>query len=175
MQDALKQKEVAGGNEARQHLHYVATTDHLDDTLAGLRFLKTVPGIDPKRIAIVGHSFGGVLTTLLSGERDSTIRAEVTFGAAAISWRRSQELRERVLTAVARTSAPILLIQAANDYDTTPGTAIAGELERLHKSHLLKIYPALGKSSEDGHNLLYLAIPEWEPDVFQFLDAEVKP
>jgi len=84
-------------------------------------------------------------------------------------------LRERVLTAVARTSAPILLIHAANDYDTTPGTAITGELERLHKPHLLKIYPALGKSSEDGHNLLYLAIPEWEPDVFQFLDAEVKP
>jgi hypothetical protein len=71
-------------------------------------------------------------------------------------------------------SAPIMLIHAANDYDTTPGTAIAAELERLHKQHVLKIYPALGKSSDDGHNLLYLAIPQWEPDVFQFLDANVK-
>jgi carboxymethylenebutenolidase len=175
MQELLQREESAKGKEARQHLHYVlATTDHLDDALAGLRFLKTAPGIDPKRIAIVGHSFGGVLT-LLSGERDAAIRAEVTFGAAANSWRSSQELRERVLAAVAKTSAPILLIQAANDYDTAPSTAIAGELERLHKPHLLKIYPALGESSDDGHNLLYLAIPEWEPDVFQFLDAKVRP
>jgi dienelactone hydrolase len=175
MQDLLQREETAKGKEARQHLLYMlVTTDHLDDALAGLRFLETAPGIDPKRIAIVGHSFGGVIT-LLSGERDAAIRAEITFGAGANSWRVSDELRQRVFAAVSKTSAPIMLIHAANDYDTTPGTAIAAELERLHKSHVLKIYPALGKSSDDGHNLLYLAIPEWEPDVFQFLDANVKP
>jgi carboxymethylenebutenolidase len=175
MQDLLQHEESAAGREARQRLHYkLVTGDHLDDALAGLSFLKTAPGIDPKRIAIVGHSFGGVIT-LLSGERDSAIRAEVTFGAGANSWRVSKELRERVLTAVDKTSAPIMLIHAANDYDTTPGTAIAAELDRLHKPHLLKIYPALGHSSDDGHNLLYLGMPEWEPDVFRFLDANVKP
>jgi hypothetical protein len=68
-----------------------------------------------------------------------------------------------------------MLIQAANDYDTTPGTAIAAELDRLHKPHLLKIYPAVGKTPEDGRSLLYLAMPEWEPDVFKFLDTNVKP
>ena len=175
MQDLLQREESAKGKEARQHLHYtLVTTDHLDDALSGLRFLETAPGIDPKRIAIVGHSFGGVIT-LLSGDRDAAIRAEVTFGAGANSWRASDELRQRVFAAVGKTSAPIMLIHAANDYDTTPGTAIAAELERLHKPHVLKIYPALGKSTDDGHNLLYLAIPEWEPDVFHFLDANVKP
>lgn len=174
MQDLLQREESAKGTEARQHLQYkLETTDHLDDALSGLQFLKTAPGIDPKRIAIVGHSFGGVIT-LLSGERDPAIRAEVTFGTAASSWRASDELRPRVFAAVSNTSAPIMLIHAANDYDTTPGTAIAAELERLHKQHVLKIYPALGKSSDDGHNLLYLAIPQWEPDVFQFLDANLK-
>ena len=175
MQDQLQREESAKGKEARQHLHYtLVATDHLDDALAGLRFLQTAPGIDSKRIAIVGHSFGGVIT-LLSGDRDTSIRAEVTFGAGANSWRASDELRQRVFAAVSKTSAPIMLIQAANDYDTTPGTAIAAELERLHKPHVLKIYPALGKSSDDGHNLMYLAIPEWEADVFPFLDANVKP
>ena len=174
MQDLLQREESAKGKEARQHLLYtLVTNEHLDDALAGLHFLKTAPGIDPKRIAIVGHSFGGVIT-LLSGERDPAIRAEVTFGAGANSWKLSEELRQRVLAAVGKTSAPIMLIHAANDYDTTPGSAVAAELDRLHKPHLLKIYPALGKSSDDGHNLLYLAIPEWEPDVFQFLDANVK-
>jgi dienelactone hydrolase len=174
MQDLLQHEESAKGKEARQHLHYLLVThDHLDDALAGLLFLRSAPGIDPKRIAIVGHSFGGVIT-LLSGDRDPAIRAEVTFGAGANSWKASKELRQRVFAAVGQTSAPIMLVQAANDYDTTPGTAIAAELERLHKPHVLKIYPALGKSSDDGHNLLYLAIPEWVPDVFQFLDANVK-
>ena len=174
LQDILQHEESAKGKDARQHLHYVlVTTEQLDDALAGLLFLKTAPGIDAKRIAIVGHSFGGVVT-LLSGERDVDIRAEVTFGAGANSWRLSDELPQRLLTAVGKTSAPVLLIHAANDYDTTPGTAIAAELGRLHKPHVLKIYPPLGKSSDDGHNLLYLAVPEWEPDVFQFLDANVK-
>lgn len=174
MQDLLQGEESANGKEARQHLQYkLVTTDHLDDALAGLLFLKTALGIDPKRIAIVGHSFGGVIT-LLSGERDAAIRAEVTFGAGANSWKVSEELRQRVFAAVGKSSAPIMLIHAANDYDTAPGSAIAAELDRLHKPHLLKIYPPLGKSSDDGHNLLYLATPEWEPDVFQFLDANVK-
>jgi dienelactone hydrolase len=174
MQDLLQREESAHGKEARQHLNYtLLTTDYLDDALAGLVVLRATPGVDPKRVAIAGHSFGGSLT-LLSGESDDTIRAEVTFGAGANSWKPSPDLRQRVFAAVSKTSAPILLIHAANDYDTTPGTAIAAELERLHKPHLLKIYPALGKSADDGHNFLYLAIPEWEPAVFEFLDANVK-
>lgn len=175
MQDLLQREEATKGKEARTRLHYLlVTTDHLDDALAGLAFLKTVPRIDSRRIAVAGHSFGGIIT-LLSGERDQAIRAEVTFGAGANSWRSCQELRQRVLAALSKTSAPVLLLHAANDYDTTPGTAVAAELERLHKPHSLKIYAPLGKSSDDGHNLLYLAIPEWEPDVFRFLDANVKP
>jgi carboxymethylenebutenolidase len=59
MQDILQREETTKGKEARQHLQFMlATTDHLDDVMAGLAFLKTIPGIDPKRLAIVGHSFG---------------------------------------------------------------------------------------------------------------------
>ena len=174
MQDILQRQEAARGKEARQHLQFVlATTDHLDDVLAALSFLKTVPGIEAKRIAIAGHSFGGQLT-LLAAERDNTIRAAVTFAAAAGSWERSPELRKRLLTAVDKATAPIMLIQAANDYSTAPGQALADELTRLHKSHILKIYPAVGQTADDGHNFLYLAIPQWEHDVFGFLDEHVK-
>jgi len=51
---------------------------------------------------------------------------------------------------------------------------LADELERLQKPHLLKIYPSVGKTSEDGHNFLYLAMPQWENDVFGFLDEHVR-
>jgi len=174
MQNLLKKEESEKGKDARQRLHYkLATGDHLEDALAGLDYLKTAKGIDSKSIGVVGHSFGGVLT-LLSGERGNAIRAEVAFAAGANSWRGSPELRARVFTALGKTSAPIMLVQAANDYDTSPGTEIAAELTRLHKTNLLKIYPAVGKTADEGHSLLYLAIPEWEPDVFQFLDENVK-
>jgi dienelactone hydrolase len=173
MQDLLKQAE-AKGPDVRRQLHYqLLTGDQLDDALAGLTFLKTAPDIDPKRIAIVGHSFGGMLT-LLSGDHDSTIRAEVAFAAGANSWHSSPQVRDRTLSAVRKTTAPIMLVYAANDYDTTPGKDISAELDRLRKSHLLKIYPALGKTSDDGHSLVYLGIREWEPDVFRFLDDNVK-
>jgi carboxymethylenebutenolidase len=174
MQDILQREEVTKGKDARQHLHFVlATMDHLDDVMAGLSFLKTAPAIDAKRIAIAGHSFGGQLT-LLAAERDNTVRAAVTFAAVANSWERSAELRDRLLAAADKATAPIMLIQAANDYSTAPGYALADELERLHKPHLLKIYPPVGQTSEEGHNFLYLAMPQWEPDVFSFLDAYVK-
>lgn len=174
MQDLLHLAETDKGMDARVQLQYkLATGDHLEDALAGVAAAKQMPGIDPKRVAIAGHSFGGILT-LLSGERDPDVRAEVTFAAAATTWKIAPELRERILSAIRKTEAPIMLIHAANDYDTTPGTAIAAELEQIHKPHLLKIYPAQGKSSDDGHNLLYLAIAEWEPDVFQFLDSHLK-
>ena len=172
-QELLKNAEAKSA-DVRKQLHYqLIAGSQLDDALAGLTFLKSAPGIDHKRIAIVGHSFGGMLT-LLSGDHDSTIRAEVAFAAGANSWHASQELRDRILAAVGKTAATIMLVYAANDYDTTPGKDISAELDRLHKSHLLKIYPVIGKTSDDGHSLLYLGIPEWEPDVFQFLDDNVK-
>jgi hypothetical protein len=59
------------------------------------------------------------------------------------------ELRERLLTAVEKSTAPIMLIQAANDYNTAPSYALADELAHLHKPYLLKIYPPVGKTSED--------------------------
>lgn len=125
VQDILRQEEAARGKDARQHFQLIlASTDHLEDVLAALAFLKTTPAVDAKRIAIVGHSFGGQLT-LLAAERDNSVRAGVTFAAAAGSWERSPELRERLRDAVEKTTAPIMLIQAANDYSTAPSRELA--------------------------------------------------
>lgn len=175
IQDLLQREKAAHGDEARKHLQYILlTTDHLDDVLAALSFLKTVHAVDPHRIAIAGHSFGGQLT-LLAAERDPAVRAAVTFAAAAGSWEATPELRDRLLTAVRKTATPILLIQAANDYSTAAGRDLAADLERQHKPYALKIYPPVGQTREEGHNLVYNAVPQWESDVFRFLDEYVRP
>jgi dienelactone hydrolase len=145
MQNVLQREETSKGKEARQHLQFVLlTTEQLDDVLAALFFLKTVPRVDSKRIAMVGHSFGGQLT-LLAADRDKTVRAAITFAAAADSWGRSPELREQLLAAVRQATVPIILIQADNDYSTAAGRALSAELDRTHKPHLLEIYRAVGQ------------------------------
>ncbi len=170
MQDLLQREKIAHGDEARKRLQFrLLTTDHLDDVNAGSTFLKNLPGIDTHRIAIAGHSFGGQLA-ILAAEGDSTLRAAVTFGAAAGSWEDSPAIRERLLTAVHKSTVPLMLLHAANDYSTTPGKALNAELTKLGKTHILKIYPPFGHTPDDGHNLVYTAIDEWEPDVFGFLD-----
>lgn len=148
------------------------TSDHLQDALAALSFLKSLPYVDPRRVAVAGHSFGGQLT-LLEASRDRTVRAAVTFGAAAASWDGSPEFRDRMIGALRTLFAPVMLIHAANDYSLSPSSAIERELSRLSKPHVRKIYPAFGDTQTHGHNVLYFDIARWEQDVFEFLEANV--
>ena len=175
MQELLQQEGATKGDEARTRLHFaLLTTDHLDDVIAGLAFLKNLPGVDAHRIAVVGHSFGGQLS-ILAAEHDSTLRAAVTFSAGAGSWENSPQVRERLLTAVRNSSVPLMMLHSANDYSTAPGKALDAELTKLGKPHVLKIYPPFGQTADDGHNFVYTSIDEWETDVFRFLDEHVRP
>ena len=173
--DVLQREEAAKGEEARKHLQFLLmTTDHLDDATAGLLFLKSLPEVDARRVAVVGHSFGGQLA-LLEAEHDPAIRAAVTFGAAAGSWDGSAEVRARLLAAAGKITVPVLLIHAANDYSVAPGKSLAAEFARLSKPYELKIYPPVGQTSSDGHIFLYTDVALWEGEVFKFLDQNVRP
>ncbi len=171
--DLLQREESVEGVEARQRLQVLLmTTDHLQDALGALTFLKRLPYVDARRVAVAGHSFGGQLA-ILELARDRAVRAAVTFGPAALSWDRSADLRNRLMEAVRGLAAPVMLIQAANDYSLSPTVAMAAELSRLSKSHVRKVYPAFGETPHHGHNFLYLDTARWEQDVFAFLDENV--
>ncbi len=140
----------------------------LNEALAGLGYLRSLPSVDPVRIAVVGHSFGGSLSILLVA-RDTTIQAAVLFGAAAGSWESSPELQERLLAAVHQATASMFFIHAANDYSVAPGKALAAELQRMGKMHRLTIYPPFGSTTRAGHNLVFRGVNTWQRDVFAFL------
>ena len=170
MRDVLAREERAHGIEARQKLQdTLLQTEQLDDVLAAVDFLKRAPGIDSDRIIVAGHSFGGSLT-LLAAAREPMLRAAVTFGAAAFSWPRSAELRRVLRDAVSRARCPILLVQWSNDFSTEPSTELGGETRPAGPPRRALLYPPIGSTPEEGHSGLYLAMGQWEPDVFQFLE-----
>jgi dienelactone hydrolase len=175
LQDRLASEEKAHGRGARQQLQdTLVKTEQLDDVMAALAFLKSVPEVDGSRIVLMGHSFGGQLT-LLAAARDETVRAAVTFAAAAGSWPRSEEVRRMLRDAVGRARCPILLVQWANDFSTEPSTALGAIRDRPGPPPVVVIYPPVGSSPEDGHGGLYLAVQQWQPDVFRFLEQAVLP
>lgn len=172
--DLLVKELAANGQEARNRLQLrLLETDELSDALAGLAFLRGLPEVDSRRIAVAGHSFGGSLTLLLA-ERDSALAAAVDFAGAAASWEPSPELRARLLSAVSATTVPIFFIHAANDYSVAPGKALAAEMARLGKPHRIRIYPTFGTTVSEGHNLVDLSMATWERDVFAFLDEYLR-
>lgn len=172
--DMMNSEFSAHGLEARNKLQ-LQLLEHreMGDALAGLAFLRARPDVDSRNVALVGHSFGGSLT-LLMAERGPNLRAVLIFSGAGYSWDRSPELRARLLTAVAHIGMPVFFIHAANDYSVAPGKALDARLQQLGKPHLLKIYPPIGQTADDGHAFPLLGVRIWEPDVFAFLDEHMR-
>ena len=118
--DVMDQAMASGGQDARNQVQlHLLETDETDDAMAGLTYLRALPEVDPARVAVVGHSFGGSVTLLLAA-RDPSIRAIVTFAAVGYSWDRSPQLRAQLTAAVERMSAAVFLISAANDFSLGP-------------------------------------------------------
>jgi dienelactone hydrolase len=171
----LMEKEMATkGIEARDALHLRLMDEHLTDASAGLDFLRAREDVDRKRVAVVGHSFGGILAIIMAAT-DDDIRAVVDFAGAAQSWATSDALRALLLASVDRTKAPVFFIHAENDYSIAPGVALSTEMLSLDKPRRFEIYPTVGKTMEEGHDLVYLAVERWEHDVFDFLEEHMPP
>ena len=172
--DLMDRELAAHGQEARNTLQLrLLAGDQLSDALAGLSYLRGLADVDTRRIAGAGHSFGASLP-LLMAERDSALRAVVLFSGSAGSWGRSPQLRARLRAAIGHTTMPILFLQAANDYSLAPTRELAGEMARLGKPYRARIYPAVGRTADEGHGFLFLAVDPWESDVFSFLDERMR-
>jgi len=143
------------------------------DVRAALGFLRARSDVDRGNVALVGDSFGSSLT-LLVAEHEPELRAVVVFATAGDSWDRSPELRAHLLAAVARLTAPVFFIHAANDYTTSSGETLAARLNELGRPHRVKVYPPIGRTREDGHGFLYSGVSIWENDVFAFLDQHMR-
>lgn len=145
-----------------------ALSDETEDVVSALAWLQARPEIDAGRIAIVGHSFGAVVS-LLASVRTHQLRAGISFAGPSQSWSEAPALQEAMLAATEHLTIPFFLIQAQNDHSLLPTYMLGMQLARMNKIHETRIYPPLGTTAMEGHGLFGRGVEWWHTDVARFL------
>jgi dienelactone hydrolase len=167
--DQIAAADKTGGTSAASAtMVRLLETDHLDDQLAALAWLRKQSFVQPNRIAVAGNSFGGI-ETVLGAERGGYC-AGIDSAGGAQSWAQAPELQALMTRAVRNAKAPIFFFQAANDFDLSPSKKLSAEMDDAGKTYKLKIYGSYGDSNQDGHSFGYFGSDIWSEDVFGFLN-----
>lgn len=161
---AVKESGISAGAAALVRL---LQTDHLNDQLAALAWLRTQHFVQPDRIAVAGNSFGGI-EAVLGAERGNYCAAIDSAGGAQ-SWGQAPELQALMTRSVRNANSPILFFQAANDYDLSPSKTLSEAMKDAGKAFEMRIYPPYGASPQEAHTLGYFGSSIWANDVFRFL------
>lgn len=70
--DLMNSEFAAHGQEARNALQLkLLENREMNDAVSGLAFLRALPEVDARDVAVIGHSFGGSLTLLLAERAQS--------------------------------------------------------------------------------------------------------
>lgn len=172
IQDELR-SEPWGRRERRQV--ELLEGPQLDDQLAGLAYLKSLPFIDATRIAVAGCSYGGI-QTLLGAERGAGYKAAVAISPAAQSWNANPMLGNRLVKAMQRVDVPVFVLQPPHDASLEPARVLGAELERLGKPHLIKVYPEDIPDGLRTHCFGGVAkgIQVWSRDALDFLNGALR-
>jgi dienelactone hydrolase len=166
--DQIAAAERTGGVSAgATALVRILETDHLNDQLAALAWLRQQAFVQPDRIAVAGNSFGEIETVL--GAARGHYCAAIDSAGGAQSWAQAPELQSLMTRAVRDSRAPIFFFQAANDYDLSPSRTLSAAMKDAGKTYEMKIYPPYGRSVQDGHTFGYFGSAIWADDVFKFL------
>lgn len=156
-----------GMSEAASTMTRLLATEHLQDQLAALQWLRSQTFVQGQHIAVAGNSFGGVQAVL--GAANGSYCAAVDASGGAESWANAPTLQELMKTSVRSARAPIFFFQAENDYDLSPSKLLLAEMKLAGKDGEMKIYPPYGSSKQDGHSFAYLGAATWFPDIFAFV------
>jgi len=165
--------EAGGGDAYRRRAVELVIELHerqLEDTAAAVRWLTERPFVDAARLVMSGASYGGI-QTILAAEADVGARAYVPFAPAATAWDANPELGERLLAAVRRAAAPMLLVQAENDHSLGPSRVLGDALRTKGAPNAVLVYPPYGETRGAGHaDFATRGTPVWGADVRAFLE-----
>jgi dienelactone hydrolase len=116
------------------------------DVEEALTFAKKLPKADPKRLAIIGHSFGGVVS-LLTNTKDLGQRAVVAAGAGSETWHSDDNMPPVLVDAVSRAVAPIFLFQPMNDVAIDSTIKLARAAGHACRQYQSALFPAIHETT----------------------------
>src|SRR5882672_5841246 len=162
-------KEV-GSDQSRLISRLQAETD---DVLAGIDYLRGLSYVDTKRLAVMGWSFGGVVS-MLAAARSTAFLAAVDQAGGALTWDGNRYMRRALTAAAEKSTTPTLFMVARNDRTTASVTTLADVFKKRDVPHKLVIYepftPSQGGRAAPGHALFSSqGVGLWENDVVEFL------
>ena len=148
------------------------------DINAAAEFVLARPGsrLDPRRVVIMGWSFGGIVTTVAAGlsERYAGV---IVQAPGALNWDRSADMRAALTAAAAKIRVPVWCAVAENDATTESARAICAAAKAAGARTTLTVYPpftavTVRPGGSPGHALFSPAgVPLWEKDALAFLAA----
>ena len=157
-----------GAAAAAETMTRLLATDHLDDQVAALDWLRTQSFVRSKAMATMGNSFGGIEAVL--GAEQGGYCAAVDAAGGAESWAEAPQLRALMTRAVTNATSPILFFQAANDFSIEPSRSLFAARRSAGKPAEIRIYPGFGRSAKSGHSFPYRGVEVWRDDVIAFLE-----
>ena len=149
------------------------------DVLAALDYVATVPSIDRSHAAIMGWSFGGIVTVLAASQSPSVLAA-VDQAGGSLSWNRSPALQSAMRDAAAKIRIPMLCMVAENDATTDAVKTVYEAARPNNPATALIQYQAFTPTQNNGNiapgHLIFSAqgVRIWSKDVVSFLDANVR-
>ena len=136
--------------------------------------------IDGKRVAIMGWSFGGIVTTLAAAARER-YAAVVVQAPGALNWDKSEPLRTAMADAAREIRAPVHCAVAENDATTESARAVCAAASAAGARATLKIYPKFESGRErpgnpPGHALFGpFGVEVWGKELLTFLGGVIAP
>jgi len=138
-----------------------ALQKQVEDVEEAIAFARKQPGVDRDRLAIIGHSFGGIVT-LFANAKDLGQRAVVDVAGGSQSWPRPQEGADgnmdavhQMEEAVRNAVAPIYFFEPMNDRSIDPTIFLARVAGHNCKQFQSALFPALDVigpgDKPDGH------------------------
>ncbi|MBY0495049.1 MAG: alpha/beta fold hydrolase [Cyanobacteria bacterium] len=136
--------------------------------------------IDAKRVAIMGWSFGGIVTTLAAAER-GRYATVIVQAPGALNWDKSEPLRKAMVAAAREIRVPMHCAVAENDATTESARGVCAAAAAAGARTTLKIYPKFASGRErpgnpPGHALFGpFGVEVWGQELLMFLGGAIAP
>jgi dienelactone hydrolase len=168
--------DYAEGEGLCEHSHfYAAGLESARDLRATVNYVSALPGIDPQRLVLAGHSSGGFASLILASQELPGVRGVINFGGGrgsnALQNCSPDKLIEACGLAGRTTRVPTLWLYAQNDSYFPPGLAreMSAAFRQAGGQVELVMLPPF---CDEGHYLFtdVRGLARWTPAVNRFLN-----